>query len=140
MAQRNNNVSTDNALAYPLIACIYAHIDVNNNRGGSTLYSRINLTALLYQFVNALMPDPDEKTLINMAYVERRLSKLRSSYEPALDLMPYTFERRALFDLYLDDVMTDLMNLINDKQVVKNSMMASFNASFWSGEKTLGKT
>ncbi len=132
-----NAIKAGNALAYPLVASVYGHINMASMGRSDTVLGHLNLVAFKYATLKAMLPLPadpaqdtpqDNNTRLRMKWIDVRLSLLLSSYEPAIDLYPYAYKRRAQVMQYVFDLLADELALINDKKVVSSGQMAACEA------------
>jgi hypothetical protein len=121
-------IKAGNALAYPLVASIYAHINLAGQGKSDTVLGHLNLTAFKYDIIKAMLPSPDPQTRVRLAWIEARINLLVQAYEPAIDLYPYAYARRAQIMQYVWDILADELALINDKKIVSSGAMATMES------------
>ncbi len=120
-----NNV---NSLSYHLAFAILELI----KKADADIYHRLNLTVLIKDFAKAMGPK------INLSEIEENISILRDSYEPEMDLSPYTYTKRAVFEVEMDRVQENLLRIINEENLISQSVMQEIIAGKF-GEEGKGK-
>lgn len=109
-----------NALSYHLAFALIQLI----KHADEGLYQRLNLTVIIQGCVGAM--DPKAKGLDE---VDDIISLLRESYEPEMDLSPYTYTKRIAFEIELDKSQATLLRVINENQLVSQNVMQEVIAS-----------
>lgn len=112
-----------NSLSYHLafaILQLIKHADGN-------IYHRLNLTLLIKECVKAMGS--------NVTDIEDDIHILRDSFEPELDLSPYTYSKRAVFEIELDKVQENLLKIVNDDNLISQSVMQEIIAGKFSSDK-----
>lgn len=99
---------------------------------GSPLFKRLNIVATGHALATAMIrkkagEDPEE-----VIDLKNRIHNLRDYYEPILDASPGDcFEKRALFEMKLDEAVQALILLINDNDLVDQKVLQDvYNVRF----------
>ena len=117
---------TQNPLAYHLAEAIFNLIYSANG----TIYKRLNLCTFIHKCCSAMLRDVEDAKE-ELKRVEEKLKLLRKSYEPIMDLSNHVFEKKIAFEIYLDQVIEDLLVLINDYELVNPRIMQEVYAARW---------
>jgi hypothetical protein len=121
--------SGTNPLAYHLTEALFSMIF----SADSKIYRRLNLTAFIYGCIEAMLSETEEEKE-NLKEFKRRITLLRQSYEPIMDISPYVFEKKIAFEIYLDQIVDDLLKTINDYELVNPRILQEVYAARW-GER-----
>lgn len=111
-------------LAEALFTMIYS--------AGQPIYKRVNLLAFAEKCASAMLPQ-DERTKAQkiVSALDEDITYLRNHYEPALDQDDTSFEKRVIFETYMDDVLLDLLKLISTYSLVDQKTLSEVYASKW---------
>jgi len=119
----------NNSLSYHLA---FALLELIRHADGTKI-QRLNLTVLIYSCVVAMKTKA--KTLDD---IETKLTLLREAYEPDMDISPYTYEKQIAFEIELDKTELEIFKIINDHQLVSQSVMQEIVAGKFNETKTKG--
>jgi len=107
---------------------------------GQPIYKRLNLIAFSEKCASAMLPQ-DERTKAQqtISALDKDILYLRNHYEPALDRDDTSFEKRVVFEMYMDDVLLDILKLISTYNLVDQKTLSEVYAAKWGSFKG-GKT
>ena len=120
----------ENALAYHLADLLY-QFSISQN---SSLAQRKNLIASIFANIKTRLRDEiqdDEELKEKIKELGRRVNLLHESYEVLLDLSPYVFDKKVLFEQYLYDVYAECLSLIDEFDLVSPYVFEEVIASRW---------
>jgi|GEM_PF-2413899 hypothetical protein len=122
----------ENALAYHLADLLY-QFTISQN---SSLAQRKNLIASIFANIETRLRDEferDEELNKELKELKRRVNTLHETYEIILDLSPYVFEKKILYEIYLYDVYSSCLRWIDDYDLVSPRVLEEVYASRWGG-------
>lgn len=120
----------NNSLSYHLA---FALLELIRHAEGAKI-QRLNLTVLIYACVVAMKTKA--KSLDD---IEAKLNLLREAYEPDMDLSPYTYEKQIAFEIELDKAELEILKIINDHQLVSQSVMQEIVAGKFNETKGMDR-
>lgn len=120
----------NNALNYHLA---FALIELIKHSDGTKI-QRLNLTVLINGCIVAMKTKA--KTLDD---IETKIALLREAYEPDMDISPYTYEKQIAFEIELDKLQISLLHIINDHQLVSQSVMQEVMAAKFNETKRMDR-
>jgi len=121
---------SENSLAYHLADLLF-QFSVSQN---SPLAQRKNLVASIFANIETRLRDEmakDEELKKELEELKRRVNLLHESYEVFLDLSPYYFKKRVLFEIYLYDVYKECLKWIDEYDLVSPRILEEVFASRW---------
>lgn len=116
----------NNALNYHLAFALIALIKDANGE----VYGRLNLTTMILGCTKAMKPNAE-----GLSAIVETCELLRESYEPEMDTAEYTYTKRIAFEIELDKAQADLLKIINDNNLVSQSVMQEVIAGRFNSEK-----
>lgn len=123
---------TKQILSYHLAESLFSYI----YSSGQPIYKRVNLLAFAEKCAIAMLTNTARtKNKENISLLDQDLEHLRSWYEPALDSDQTVFEKRSVFEMYMDQVLLRLLDLISDNNLVDQRTISEVYATRWNNKK-----
>ncbi len=122
--------STINSLSYHIAFAVLELI----KKADADIYHRLNITVLIKECAKAMGASK------GISEIEEDIEILRDAYEPEMDISPYTYTKRAIFEKQLDSLQERLLKIINDENLISQSVMQEIIVGkFGNDEKGKGK-
>lgn len=119
-------------LAYHLAEALFTYI----YSSGQPIFKRVNLISFIKNCAVAMLtPSARGKAEDSVAELDYDIVYLRDCYEPALDEDSTVFEKRSVFENYMDTVLFRLLDLISNYNLVDQKTIGEVYASKWSKNK-----
>lgn len=119
-------------LAYHLAEALFTYI----YSSGQPIFKRVNLLAFIEKCAVAMLtPSGRAKAEESVEQLGKDIMYLRDCYEPALDEDSTVFEKRSVYENYMDQVLFQLLDLISNHNLVDQKTIGEVYASKWSKNK-----
>ncbi len=116
-------------LSYHLAEALFTYI----YSSGQPIFKRVNLLAFAEKCSVAMLTAgiraKEEKAV---SQLDTDIAYLRHCYEPIMDEDATVFEKRVIFESYMDETLLRLLDLISDHNLVDQKTISEVYAKRWS--------
>ncbi len=120
-------------LSYHLAEALFTYI----YSSGQPIFKRVNLLAFsekcAVSMLTATQRVKEEKAV---SQLDTDINYLRHCYEPIMDEDSAVFEKRVIFECYMDETLLRLLDLISDHNLVDQKTITEVYANRWSKKES----